>query len=1251
MAETTTSSTRPAVNASGAQSEQAPKRWAALRRLLSERIVIFDGAMGTRIQAAELTDADFRGEPFRDHPADVYNLNDLLVLTRPDVIEGIHREYLDAGADIVETNTFNANAISLIDYQLVDRVYELNLEGARVARRATDGYERDHPGEVRFVAGSIGPTSRTCSMSQDVNDPAARGATFEDLRATYYEQARGLIDGGVDLLLPETTIDTLNLKAALFAIAQLKEERGLEIPVIASVTFIQAGSNRMLAGQTVEAFWASISNHDLLAVTINCSLGPKEMRAHVRDLAALAPIYSGCYPNAGLPNEMGGFDQTPEVMAEAIGAFAREGWLNLAGGCCGTTPEHVRAIAEAVRGAPPRVPPEPSGLTTLSGLEPFTIRPDSNLTLVGERTNVAGSRKFLRLIKRGEFEPAVEVARDQVQGGANVLDVNMDDGLIEGVPAMTRFLNQIAAEPDIAALPVMVDSSDWEILEAGLRCLQGKGVVNSLSLKDGEEEFLRRARLVRRYGAAVLVMGFDEEKQATTVEERVVIGERIYRLLTEEVGFPPEDVIYDPNVFPVATGIDEHDGYALAYIEATRELKRRCPKMKISGGISNVSFSFRGNDVLREAMHAVFLYHAIDAGLDLGIVNAGQLAVYEDIEPELREAVEDVILARRPDATPRLTALAERFQGKGSQRVEDLTWREQPVGERLAHALLHGIVQYVDDDVAEALEQYDEPLSIIEGPLMDGMGVVGQLFGAGKMFLPQVVKSARVMQKAVKLIEPHMPQKASGQRRGKVLLATVKGDVHDIGKNIVGVVLSCNGYEIVDLGVMVTSDRILAAAREHGVDMIGLSGLITPSLHEMALVAREMQEQGFDCPLLIGGATTSLRHTAVKIAPVYTAGPVVHVLDASRSVEVVGQLRDPKKLEELTARTASEQAAVRVSHAEGQAALELVPIEEARERRTPIEWRQDDLPTPAALGVFELQPELAELTGYIDWTPFFQAWELKGSYPSILDKPDVGPRARELKRDADALLDRIVRERWLEPKAVYGLFRAHTEGDDVVLQDEQQRELLRLPMLRQQQGKRTRDKAGAARPQQCLADLVAPKETGLVDHAGLFVVTSGAGAAAAVARFRAEQDEYNAILVQALADRLAEATAEWLHERVRAAWGYEPVGTHTVEDLIRERYRGIRPAPGYPACPDHLLKPRLFELLGATERTGVTLTDGMAMDPASSVCGMLFAHPQARYFGVGKVGRDQVEDYARRLGVAVSEVERSIPMNLAYDPA
>jgi 5-methyltetrahydrofolate--homocysteine methyltransferase len=1209
-----------------------PERAAAgdFERAFNDRIVVLDGATGTRIQNEGLDEAAFRGERFKDHDHDVLNLNDLLVLTQPDLIRQVHLEYLEAGADVIETNTFNATDVSLSDYGVQDLVYEINFEAAKLAREAVAAFEASHPGEQRFVAGSIGPTSRTLSMSQDVSDPAARNLTFEQLRATYADQVSGLVDGGVDLLLPETVIDTLNLKACLFAIQEVLEDRGLKLPVIASVTFIQAGSERTLSGQTLPAFLASVQHADLLGVAINCSLGPEHMRAHVQELSGRSPLWTGCYPNAGLPNEFGGFDLGPDDMASTLADFARQGWLNFVGGCCGSTPAHVKAIADAVRGLSPRTRPSVTPLSTYSGLEAYELRADSNFTMIGERTNVAGSRRFLRLIKKGKFEEATEVARHQVTGGANIIDVCMDEALLDGAAAMTRFLNQIAAEPDIARVPVMVDSSDFAVLEAGLRCVQGKGIANSLSLKDGEEVFLERARLVRRYGAAVVVMAFDEVGQATGVDRRVEISARAYALLTETVGFAPEDIIFDVNVYPVATGIAADDRNSLDFIEAVAEIKRRFPRVRCSGGISNVSFSYRGNDVVREAMHAVFLYHSIQAGLDMGIVNAGQLTVYDEIDDELKEAVEDVILARREDATDRLTDLAERYQGRKTTRAEDLSWREEPLPKRLEHALLNGLVSFIDADVGEALATYPTPLSIIEGPLMDGMAVVGDLFGSGKMFLPQVVKSARVMQKAVAVLEPHMEREA-GTSRGKVLLATVKGDVHDIGKNIVAVVLSCNGFEVVDLGVMVSCDKILSTAREVGADMIGVSGLITPSLHEMVHIAKEMTRKEFTCPFLIGGATTSRRHTAVKIAPEYSE--VVYVLDASRAVEVVAALSDSEQRKKLISATHEEQEAIRVDF-HGGPRKALAPLAEARERRLQLEWKAEDLAQPQALGVVELTPSVEELIPYIDWTPFFSAWELKGTYPKLLDKPKIGPRARELKADADAVLKRITNEGILTPRAVYGLFRACSEGDDVIVTDAAGVEQ-RLPMLRQQ----TQSKQG--KPTLCLADFVAPRASGLSDHLGAFVVTAGPGSVAEAARLRSEEhDDYTAILVQSLADRLAEALAEWLHERARDAWGYEPQGTHQPGALLREPYRGIRPAPGYPACPNHLLKPTLFALLDAEQRLGVSLTESMAMNPPASVSGFYLAHPAARYFAIGKLGEDQLLDYAARREISRDEAER-----------
>ncbi|MCA8920160.1 MAG: methionine synthase [Planctomycetes bacterium] len=1218
----------------------------ALKSLLDRRIVVLDGAMGTLIQLEELDEAAFRGERFADHTLPLHNCNDVLVLTQPDLLRRIHTVYLDVGADVIETNSFNATSIAMEDYGLEGQIYDLNHAAARVACEAVEAWEQAHPGDVRFVAGSMGPTNRMGSLSPKADQPAYRAIDYDGLYAAYYEQARGLIEGGVDMILCETSIDTLNLKAALGAVHALKRELDRpELPVLASITFTQEGSDRILSGQTVDAVWTSIEHFDLTAVLINCALGPEAMRPLLAQLAQVAPIPVGCYPNAGLPNEFGEFDATPESMAKTLGEFAEAGWLNLTGGCCGSRPEHVRAIAEAVKGCAPRQIPSVEPGLRLSGLEVYSPTP-GGFTIVGERTNVSGSRKFSRLIREERFEEATEVARKQVTGGANILDVCMDADLIEGPAAMTRFLNQIAAEPDISRIPVMVDSSDWEVLEAGLKVLQGKGVVNSISLKDGEAKFLERARKVRAYGAAAVVMGFDEQGQATSAEHKLQIAERAYTLLTEQAGFPPDDIIYDPNVLAVATGIEEHADYAKNFIEACRLIKARFPRIKLSGGISNVSFAFAGNDVVREAMHAAFLYHAIKAGLDMGIVNAGQLAVYEEVPKKLRDLVEDVIFNRHPGATDALVDYAEQVRGSGKKRVEDLSWREGTLHERFGHALLHGLVNFVDEDVAEALATFPTPLSIIEGPLMDGMGVVGELFGAGKMFLPQVVKSARVMQKAVALIEPHMEREANASR-GRLLLATVKGDVHDIGKNIVGVVLACNGYDIIDMGVMQPAQDILDRAKQEGVDLIGLSGLITPSLREMAHVASEMQRQGFTCPLLIGGATTSLKHTAVKIAPSY-AGPVVYVKDASKSVDVLGELLSERK-DAFVATNHAQQAAAQEAFANRPTRQPLVSIAEARARATPIAWSAEDLSTPRRLGIQELSVKLGDLIPYVDWTPFLHTWELKGTYPAIFEDPQQGEHARKLVEDARALMQRLDREGALQARAVYGLFRAHSEGDDVVLLGEDGAELTRLPQLRQQQQKSTR--GTDTRPYQCLADFVAPKASGLSDHVGAFAVTAGLGLEPLVAAAEAKQDPYEKILLQAVADRFAEALAEYLHERVRAEWGYDEVGRLQQGELLKERYRGIRPAPGYPASPDHRIKRRLFALLDVEARTGITLTSGLAMHPAASVSGLYFAHPEAKYFAVGPVGEDQVRDYAQRWGEPIEEAELWLEHGLGYTPS
>ena len=1218
-----------------------------LAGLLGRRILVLDGAMGTMVQAHRLGEAEFRGARFADHPKELKGANDLLVLTKPEVIEEIHRQYLDAGADIVETDTFNANGISMADYGLAPLVYEMNVAAARVARRAVEAFLRTNPAREAFVAGSIGPTNRTASLAIDVNDPRRRDTRFADFTAAYREQVRGLLDGGVDLLLVETVFDTLVAKAALYAIEELFAERGGRVPVVVSVT-ITDRSGRTLSGQMVEAFWNSVAHVPLLAVGINCALGAKEMRPYIEELSSIAPVFLSAYPNAGLPNAFGGFDETPESMAADLRLFAKRGWVNVVGGCCGTTPAHIRAIAEAVRGVAPRAVPTVERTLRLSGLEPFSIRPDSNFTVVGERTNVTGSPRFARLISAGDYEGALAVARQQVDGGANLLDVNMDEGLLDAPAAMTAFLDLLGSEPDIAKLPIMIDSSRWEVLEAGLRCLQGKGVVNSISLKEGEAAFLDHARTIRRYGAAVVVMAFDEDGQATTADRKVGIARRAIRLLTEEAGFPPEDLIFDPAVLTVGTGIEEHAVYGVAFLEAVRRIKAEFPLVRTSGGVSNVSFAFRGNDAVREAMHAAFLYHAIRAGLDMGIVNAGQLAVYEEIPKDLLERVEDVLLDRRPDATERLVAFAATVQRGGRAETKDDAWRSRPVEERLTHALVHGIVDHVEGDTAEALRKHGEPLAVIEGPLMGGMSVVGDLFGSGKMFLPQVVKSARVMKRAVAYLEPFLAAGTSAgaaRKKGRVLLATVKGDVHDIGKNIVGVVLACNNYDVVDLGVMVPADRILKAAKERHVDVIGLSGLITPSLDEMVHVAREMEREGIALPLLIGGATTSPLHTAVKIAPA-GRGAVVHVLDASRAAGVVSSLLSEEHRAPFVTGNREKQETLRRDH-ERRSTQPLLALAEARARGPRFDWPAADLPAPAFTGLRAIDEEpLAGLLPYIDWSPFFHAWELRGRYPQILDDPDVGPKAKELFDDARRLLDEIVEKRLLKARGVWGLFPANSVGDDIELFTDETRSHVRatLPMLRQQAPR------SDGRPHLSLADFVAPKSSGRADHLGAFAVTAGHGSDELAARFVAAHDDYAALLVKALADRLAEAFAEKLHAEARAAWGYGKGESLSTEDLLRERYRGIRPAAGYPACPDHSEKRRLFEVLGA-KMIGMDLTETYAMTPAASVSGLYFSAPQARYFTVGRVGRDQVEDYARRKGMAVEETERWLGPNLGYTPA
>ncbi|HVL68044.1 MAG TPA: methionine synthase [Vicinamibacterales bacterium] len=1258
-----------------------------LHQQLSRRLLVLDGAMGTMIQRYKLGEADFRGEGFRDFPRDLKGNSDLLCVTRPDVIGAIHREYLAAGADIIETNTFTATTIAQADYGLEGFVRELNLAGARVAREAADEWTAKTPDRPRLVAGSIGPLNRTLSISPDVNDPAFRAVTFDQVREAYEEQVRALIDGGVDILLLETIFDTLNAKAGIVAIENVFEEKGVRLPLMISVT-ITDRSGRTLSGQTLEAFYISIRHAKPFSVGINCALGARDMRPYMEELSRLAECYTSSYPNAGLPNAFGEYDEKPAETGELLRDFASAGFANIVGGCCGTTPDHIAAIAKAVEGVTPRAlpenswlrstpqhpgtlphpastPPHPAApLTRFSGLEPLVIRPDANFQMIGERTNVTGSAKFARLIRSGNYTEAVSVAMEQVRNGANLIDVNMDEGMLDSEGAMTTFLNYIATEPEIARVPVMIDSSKWSVLEAGLKCVQGKCVVNSISLKEGEEDFLKKAKFIQRYGAGVVVMAFDEVGQADTIERKVEICQRAYKLLTEKLNFDPTDIIFDPNILAIATGLEEHNDYAVNFIEATRIIKATCPGVKISGGVSNLSFSFRGNDVVREAIHSAFLYHAIKAGMDMGIVNAGQLVVYEDIPKDLLEHVEDIIFNRRPDATERMVAFAEQVKGSGRKKEQDLAWREEPVEKRLAHALVHGIVDFIEADVEEARQKLARPLDVIEGPLMDGMKIVGDLFGAGKMFLPQVVKSARAMKRAVAVLLPYMEQESVGgddagrgrsgaapdsaaqstrAARPKILIATVKGDVHDIGKNIVGVVLQCNNYEVIDLGVMVPAAKILDEAIVQRVDIIGLSGLITPSLDEMVFVAREMERRGFRVPLLIGGATTSPQHTAVKIAPEYS-GPVVHVLDASRAVDVVSSLLG-ENCEEYQQQNLATQENTRQKYA-GRKEKPLLTIEQARANRLTFDWENHEIATPWFVGRrYVEEVDLAEIAKFIDWQFFFTAWELKGRFPAILDDPKVGKAARELFDNAQALLKRIVDEKLLTAKGVYAFWPANSVGDDIVVykNDSRREELARLPMLRQQ------EVIADEKPNRSLADFIAPQESGVPDYIGMFAVTAGLGADDLATQFERAGDDYNAIMVKALADRLAEAFAEYLHAQARKDWGYEKE-TPSLEELNAEKFRGIRPAYGYPACPDHSEKFKLFDLLDA-RKVGIDLTEHAAMTPPASVSGLYFSHPEAKYFNVGRINRDQLEDYARRKGEPVEVTERWLQSSLAYEPA
>ncbi len=1217
-----------------------------LKKQLSNRILFLDGAMGTMIQSYKLEEKDYRGSRFADWDSDLAGNNDLLSLTQPDIIKSIHRAYLDAGCDIIETNTFNATTIAMADYSMESLAYEINLESAKLAKQAATEVTALNPDKPRFVAGVLGPTNRTASMSPDVNDPGFRNISFDDLVTAYSEATKGLVDGGADIILIETVFDTLNAKAAIFAVEQHFEQIGYKLPIMISGTITDA-SGRTLSGQTTAAFWNSLSHAEPISIGFNCALGAKELRQYIEELSNIVDTHVSAHPNAGLPNEFGEYDESPEDMAKELEDWAINGYLNIIGGCCGTSPDHIRAIIEAVEKHPPRKVPNIEKQCRLAGLEPLNIGPDSLFVNVGERTNVTGSARFKRLIVEEDYDTALDVAREQVENGAQIIDINMDEGMLDSQQAMVRFLHLIASEPDIAKAPIMLDSSKWDILEAGLKCIQGKGVVNSISIKEGEENFIRQAQLVRRYGAAVIVMAFDEQGQADTYERKVEICQRAYKILTEQVGFPPEDIIFDPNIFAIATGIDEHNNYGVDFIEATREIKRTLPHALVSGGVSNVSFSFRGNNPVREAIHAVFLYHAIKAGMDMGIVNAGQLAIYEDIPEELRNTVEDVVLNRSPDATEKLLDIAEKYRGDGSNgpKKEDLEWRSWPVEKRLEHALVKGIADFIEEDAEAARQQSEKALHVIEGPLMDGMNVVGDLFGAGKMFLPQVVKSARVMKKAVAYLMPFMEAEKEGdmEANGKVLMATVKGDVHDIGKNIVGVVLQCNNYDVIDLGVMVPAETILKTAREENVDIIGLSGLITPSLDEMVHVAKEMERQGFNIPLLIGGATTSRAHTAVKIDPHYHA-PSVYVVDASRCVNVVSSLLSDDNKEQYIAKIQQEYEQVRERHKGRKAKTRQHSLEQARANKFDYADHEPVKPDFLGIKVFD-HFDLKKLVPYIDWTPFFQTWELSGKYPAILEDKLVGEEAKKLFADARAMLDKIVEEKWLEARAVIGFFPANSQEDDIIVyQDDERTEALEtLHHLRQQNIK------APGHPNYCLSDFVAPVESGKKDYIGGFAVTTGLGIEKKLAEFEKDHDDYSAIMLKALADRLAEAFAEYMHEQVRKYyWGYAPEEQHAKTDLISEAYQGIRPAPGYPACPDHTEKEKLFKLLNVSQHTGIELTESFAMSPASAVSGWYFAHPESQYFNVGKITDEQLKSYARRKGMAEELAARWLSAHLHH---
>ena len=1225
-----------------------PARLAALERALEQRILVLDGAMGTMVQRYSLTEAEFRGERFKDFHRDLRGNNDLLTLTRPDVIREIHAQYLEAGADILETNTFNSTSISQADYRLESIVAELNLAAARLAREVADSFTGRTPGKPRFVAGVLGPMNRTLSLSPDVNDPGFRAVSFDQVKDAYKVAVKALVEGGVDVIMVETIFDTLNAKAALFAIDEHFEEAGVRLPIMISGTITDA-SGRTLSGQTVEAFWNSVRHAKPLSVGFNCALGARELRAHVEELSRIADVYVSAHPNAGLPNAMAEYDEQPAETAGFIREWAESGWLNITGGCCGTTPDHIKAISEVGSAFKPRVIPAIAPKLRLAGLEPLNVGGDSLFVNVGERTNVTGSKVFSRLVLAGDYPEALAVARQQVDSGAQVIDINMDEAMLDSAAAMTRFLQLVAAEPDIARVPIMIDSSKWSVIEAGLKCVQGKSIVNSISLKAGEAEFIHQAKLARRYGAAVVVMAFDEKGQADSLKRKTEICERCYRILTDRVGFPAEDIIFDPNIFAIATGIEEHNAYGRDYLEAVAWIHRHLPHVKTSGGVSNLSFSFRGNDPMREAMHTAFLYHATKAGMTMGIVNAGQLGVYADIPPELLERVEDVILNRRPDATERLVEFAESFKGKKKDAVEDLAWRKGTVQERLVHALVRGVTQHVIEDTEEARLQFERPLQVIEGPLMDGMNVVGDLFGSGKMFLPQVVKSARVMKQAVAHLIPYIEEEkrrlgTAPKPKGKVVMATVKGDVHDIGKNIVGVVLQCNNFDVVDLGVMVACDTILEAAKKENADMIGLSGLITPSLEEMSHVAKEMERLGFTMPLLIGGATTSRTHTAVKIEPHYS-GPTVWVPDASRAVGVASALASEDNRDKYMVDVRADYVKVREAHAK-KTGQKSVTLEAARANAVKIDWKGYSPPKPRQPGLASLKNyPLEKLVAFIDWAPFFQTWDLAGKYPDILEDPAVGEAARNVLRDGKAMLDRVVKGRWLTASGVFGLWPANSIGDDIEIYADEKRDrvLMTWHNLRQQNQK------PPGNPNQCLADFVAPKDSGLADYLGAFAVTSGLGIDARVKEFEAKNDDYSAIMLKAVADRLAEAFAEHLHHRVRTElWGYAAGESLSSDEMIAEKYAGIRPAPGYPACPDHTEKGDLFRLLDAGKNADMRLTESFAMLPTAAVSGFYFSHPQARYFAVGKIERDQVADYAHRKGMDLAQAERWLAPALNY---